>query len=71
MRLQKKNRQGQNPDWLQIPDHLYKILIVGGGSGSRKKNSLLNLIHHRENDDFIVKIFLHVKDPYKPSMSIS
>ena len=31
--------------WPQIPDHSYRILIIGG-SGSGKTNSLLNLINH-------------------------
>ena len=30
-----------NPNLLQIPDHPYKILIIGG-SGSGKTNSLIN-----------------------------
>ena len=32
-------------NWLYIPYHLYRILIVGG-SGSGKANVLLNLIKH-------------------------
>ena len=31
------------PNGLDIPDHSYKILIIGG-SGSRKTNVFLNLI---------------------------
>ena len=34
-----------NPNWPEIPDHAYKISIVGG-SGSGKTNALLNLINH-------------------------
>ena len=34
--------------WPFIPDHPYRILIIGG-SGSRKTNALLNLI--KEQDD--------------------
>ena len=33
------------PNWPEIPDHPYRILIVGG-SGSGKTNALLNLINH-------------------------
>ena len=34
-----------NPNWPEIPDHPYRILIIGG-SGSGKTNALLNLINH-------------------------
>ena len=33
-----------DPNWSQIPDHPYRILIIGG-SGCGKKKSLFNLIH--------------------------
>ena len=32
----KENIKEHNPDWLQIPDHPYRILRIGG-SGSGKK----------------------------------
>ena len=35
-----------NPDWPNIPDHPYRILIIGG-SGSAKTNVLLDLIKHQ------------------------
>ena len=44
-----------------IPDHPYRILIIGG-SGSGKTNLLLNLI---ENQPDIDKIYLYAKDPYE------
>ena len=44
-----------------IPDHPYRILIVGG-SGSGKTNVLLNLIN---NQPYIDKIYLYAKDPYE------
>ena len=47
--------------WSYIPDHPYRILIIGG-SGSGKTNALLNLIN---NEPDIDKIYLYVKDPYK------
>ena len=34
-----------NPNQTQIPDHPYRIVIVGG-PGSIKKNALLNLINN-------------------------
>ena len=33
-----------NPNWLQVPDHPYRILITGV-SGSGKANALLNQIN--------------------------
>ena len=44
-----------------IPDHPYRILIIGG-SGSEKINELLNLINNQPDID---KIYLYAKDPYE------
>ena len=44
----KENIKEHNPNWSQIPDHPYRILIFGG-SGSGKTNSLINLINHQPN----------------------
>ena len=48
-----------NPNLPDIPDHPYRILIIGG-SGSGKINVLLNLIKHQQPD--IDKIYLFVKN---------
>ena len=56
-----KNKTKNNKNWPYIPDHPYRILIIGG-SGSRKTNLLLNLIENQPNID---KIYLYAKDPYK------
>ena len=37
-----ENKTKHNQKWPYIPDHLYRVLIVGG-SGSGKINALLNL----------------------------
>ena len=50
-----------NPNWQQIPDHPYLILIIGG-SGSGKTNSLFNPLNHQPDID---KIYLYAKDPYE------
>ena len=42
-----------------IPDHPYRILIVGG-SGSGKANALFNLINNQPDID---KIYLYAKVP--------
>ena len=57
----KENIKQINPNWPQIPDHLYWTLIIGG-SVSGKTNSLFNLINNQPNID---KIYLYAKDPYK------
>ena len=51
-----------NKKWLSVPDHPFRILIIGG-SGSGKTNALLNLI--KEQDD-IDKIYLYAKDLSEP-----
>ena len=56
-----ENRTEHNKNWPYIPDHPYRILIIGG-SGSGKTNLLLNLI---ENQPDIDKIYLYAKDPYE------
>ena len=50
-----------NSKWPYIPDHPYRILIVGG-SGSGKTNALLNLINNQPDID---KIYLYAKDTYE------
>ena len=45
----------------KIPDHPYQILVIGG-SGSGKKNTLLNLISNQPDID---TIYLHSKYPYQ------
>ena len=52
-----ENRIKHNPNWPYIPDHPYRILIIGG-SGTGKTNTLLNLIH---NKPYIDKIYLYAK----------
>ena len=56
-----ENRTEHNKNWPYIPDHPYRILIIGG-SGSGKTNTLLNLI---ENQPDIDKIYLYAKEPYE------
>ena len=57
-----ENNKEHNKKWPFIPDHLHSILIIGG-SGSGKTNTLLNLI--KEQDD-IDKIYLYAKDLSEP-----
>ena len=50
-----------NSKWSYIPDHPYRILVIGG-SGSGKTNALLNLINNQPDID---KIYLYAEDPYE------
>ena len=43
-----ENKRKHNPNWPYIPDHPYRILIIGG-SGSGKTNTLLNLINNQQD----------------------
>ena len=61
-----ENKREHNLNWPYIPDHPYKILIIGG-SGSGKANALLNLIHNQQDID---KIYLHAKDPYEDKYNL-
>ena len=56
------NNEGHNEKWSYIPDHPYRILIIGG-SGSGKTNTLLNLINEER---YIDKIHLYAKDLGEP-----
>ena len=56
-----ENNKEHNEKWPYIPDHLYRILIIGG-SGSGKTNTLLNLTKEQDSRDFIDKIYLDPKD---------
>ena len=57
-----ENKLKYNPDWPYIPDHPYRILIIGS-SGSGKTNTLLNLINNQPDID---KIYLYAKNIYEP-----
>ena len=52
-----ENNKEHNEKWLYIPDHKYRILIVGR-SGSGKTNALHNL---KKKQDDIDKIYLYTK----------
>ena len=56
-----KDIKEHNPNWPEIPDHPYRVLLIGG-SGSGKTNAILNLINHEPDID---KIYLYGKDQYE------
>ena len=52
-----KNNKKHNEKWPYVPDHPYRILIIGG-SGSGKTNTLLNLINGQNDID---KMYLYAR----------
>ena len=57
----KESIKQPDPNWSQVPDHPYKILIYAG-SVSGKSNALINLINQKLHTD---KFYLYAKNPYK------
>ena len=57
-KITSNNNNNHNEKRPYIPDHPYRILIAGG-SGSGKINTLLNLINEQKDID---KIYLYAKD---------
>ena len=55
-----ENKTEHNSKWPYIPDHPYRIIV--GGSGSGKTNESLKLINNQPDID---KIYLYAKDPYE------
>ena len=56
------NNKEHNEKCPFIPDHPYRIIIIGG-SGSGKTNALINLINKQNNID---KIYLYARDLSEP-----
>ena len=57
-----ENNKEHNEEWPYIPDHPYRIIIIGG-SGSGKTNALINLINEQNDID---KIYLYARDLSEP-----
>ena len=57
----KENIKEHNSNRPQIPNHPYRVFIIGV-SGSGITNSLLNLINHQQDTD---KTFLYAKNLYE------
>ena len=60
-----ENITEHNSKWPYIPDHPYRIPIIGSGSG--RMNALLSLINKQPDID---KIYLYTKDPYEAKYQI-
>ena len=61
-----ENNKKYNETWLYISHHPYRILIIGG-SGSEKTNTLLNLINEQNDID---KKYLYERDLNAPKYKI-
>ena len=59
--VMKEEKKEYNPNWPEIPDHSCRILIIGG-SGLGKINSLFNVIDLDIVSINIDKIYLCTKD---------
>ena len=59
--IRKENIKKHNLNWLNITDHPYRMLIIGGSGGS-----LFNLLSHQPDID---KIYLYTKDPQNQSIN--
>ena len=57
-----ENNKEHNEKWSFIPDHPYRILLIGG-SGSGKTKALLNLISQQDDID---KIYLYANTLSEP-----
>ena len=57
-----ENKTEHNEKWPYIPDHWYRIIIIGG-SGSGKTNTLINLINEQNDID---QIYLNSRDLSEP-----
>ena len=57
-----KNNKEHNGKWPYLPDHPYRILVIGS-SGSGKTNALVNLINEQDDID---KIYLCARDLNEP-----
>ena len=55
-----ENKTQHNLKWPYIPDHPYRVLIIGG-SRSGKTNSLLNVINNKPDIDKIYMLKIHMK----------
>ena len=59
--VKEENVKEHNPNWPQIADHPYQLLIIES-SVSGKTSSLFNLISRHSDID---QIYLYAKDPFE------
>ena len=61
-----ENNEKHNENWPYIPDHLYRILIIGD-SESGKTNTLLNVINEQNDID---KMYLYATELIEPKYEL-
>ena len=59
--ISNENNKKHNDKWPYIPDHPYRIII--GGSGSGKINAMITLTNEQNNID---NIYLYARDLSEP-----
>ena len=59
--VKKENIKEHNPNWPQVADHLYQLLIIER-SVSGKTSSLFNLISQQSDID---QIYFYAKNPFE------
>ena len=59
--ITKENTKEHNTNWPDIPNNPNRLLIIGG-TGCGKTNSLFNLTSHKPDID---KIYLYAKDSHE------
>ena len=52
-----------NPNWPDVPDHPYRILIIAVSGSGKTNNVLLNLIKNQRPD--IEKVYLFAEDSFE------
>ena len=65
----KENIKEHNPNWSQISNHPYRILIIEG-TRSGKTNLLFNLLSHTLDIDARYWYYFHAKDPYESKFKL-
>ena len=60
-----KNNKNHNRRRPYIPDHPYRIVLIGA-SGTGKTNVLLNFIEEQDSGNLIDKLYVYAKDLNKP-----
>ena len=69
--ITREDTKPHNSNWPKIPEHPYRILIIGG-TGSGKTSELLNLIKQQNDNDYSIidKVCLYAKIYLKQNINI-
>ena len=64
-----ENNAKHNLKWQYIPDHPYRLLIIGG-FGSGKRYALLNFIKEQDRNNLIDNIYIYAKNLNEPKYQL-